>query len=80
MNSFMPSDRTTSSTSSSLSPVPTGVTRTNSSRLAGRLLPVALLGLLFGQLLTSCNTVEGLGEDVESVGESTSEASRDVRK
>jgi predicted small secreted protein len=30
--------------------------------------------------LTACNTIEGAGEDVESVGESVSEASRDVRK
>lgn len=40
--------------------------------------------LSFAALLTvaavaACNTVEGVGEDVEATGEAVSEASRDVR-
>jgi predicted small secreted protein len=36
--------------------------------------------LLLSLFALGCNTVEGVGEDVESVGEATSEASRDVRR
>lgn len=38
-----------------------------------------LLALVVGVFAAACNTIEGAGKDVESVGESTSEASRDVR-
>ncbi|HYC76869.1 MAG TPA: entericidin A/B family lipoprotein [Planctomycetota bacterium] len=36
--------------------------------------------LLASLFAAACNTVEGAGEDIESVGEATSEASRDVRR
>jgi predicted small secreted protein len=38
-----------------------------------------LLALAVGVFAAACNTIEGAGKDVESVGSSTSEASRDVR-
>ena len=45
-------------------------------RITRFLAAVALLGCIFA---AACNTVEGAGKDVQSVGASTSEAARDVR-
>ena len=40
---------------------------------------LALAALLTLGTLAACNTVEGVGEDVEATGEAVSGASRDVR-
>ncbi len=50
--------------------------RAQHRRIGRFLVAAALIGCLFA---VACNTVEGAGKDVQSVGESTSEAARDVR-
>ena len=40
---------------------------------------LSLAALLTVAALAACNTVEGVGEDVEATGEAVSEASRDVQ-
>lgn len=47
------------------------------------LLRIALLVMFTattGVLLAACNTVEGLGKDIEAGGKATSGAARDVKK
>lgn len=41
---------------------------------------LALAALLTLGALSACNTVEGVGQDVEATGEAVSEASREVRE
>lgn len=43
-----------------------------------RLMALALLALFSTGLLTACNTVEGVGEDVQEVGEEIDEAAEDT--
>lgn len=40
---------------------------------------LSLAALMTLASVAACNTVEGVGEDVEATGEAVSEASRDVR-
>ncbi|WP_018149587.1 entericidin A/B family lipoprotein [Henriciella marina] len=40
---------------------------------------LSLAALLTLGTLAACNTVEGVGQDVEATGEAVSEASREVR-
>lgn len=48
-------------------------------RTPPKALLLALIGGALGTvLLAGCNTAEGVGEDLESAGESLSEAARDV--
>lgn len=39
-----------------------------------RLIPLVLLALFSAGAMTACNTVEGVGEDVQKVGEEIDEA------
>lgn len=43
-----------------------------------RLMTLALLALFSAGFLTACNTVEGVGEDVQKVGEEIDEAADDT--
>lgn len=43
-----------------------------------RLMALAFLTLFFAGTLTACNTVEGVGEDVQKVGEEIDEAAEDT--
>lgn len=44
-------------------------------------LPAFALAALFAlPLLAACNTIEGVGKDVEAVGNSVSQAAEDVRE
>lgn len=44
--------------------------------------PVLALLLVFGvgSALTACNTIEGMGQDTQAVGEATSETARDTEE
>ena len=42
-----------------------------------RLMELALLALFSAGFLSACNTVEGVGEDVQAVGEEIDEAAED---
>jgi len=43
-----------------------------------RLMELALLALFSAGFLSACNTVEGVGEDVQEVGEEIDEAAEDT--
>jgi entericidin B len=44
-----------------------------------KILSVLLLAGLLGSL-TACNTIDGMGRDIERAGEATSDTARDVQK
>lgn len=41
---------------------------------------IAMFTATIGMFATACNTVEGLGKDIEAGGKATSGAARDVKK
>jgi len=41
---------------------------------------IAILAATTGVFVTACNTIEGLGKDIEAGGKATSGAARDVKK
>lgn len=44
------------------------------------LIALVIIVLGVGIALSACNTIEGMGRDVESAGEATSETARDAKR
>lgn len=56
---------------------------TKAMRLDGRVMRVALMGLMLAGAaisLSACNTVAGAGQDVKNTGQATTNAAQDVQQ
>lgn len=53
-----------------------------SKKMLNRLLMLAALGFVAssGLTLTACNTVEGVGKDVEAAGDAVADTARDAKE